>query len=90
MRIEIIIPPSLQPLTGEAGLVTVSGGTVGQCLEELVRRYPKVRSRIFTKNGKLPQGLSIFINKEAAYPGELARPVHDSDKLYLSYIVMGG
>ena len=90
MSVEIIIPPSLQPHTGEAGLVNVSGGTVGECLEELAGQYPELRSRLFTRKGELPKGMSIFINKDAAYPGELDRPVRDGDKIYISYIVMGG
>jgi hypothetical protein len=90
MNVEIILPPSLQPLTDEARLINVSGGTVGECLEDLAGRHPKLRARLFTKKGELLKGLCIFINKEGAYPGELARPVHEGDTLYVSYIVMGG
>jgi molybdopterin converting factor small subunit len=90
MSVEIVIPPSLQPLTGDAGLVETSGGTVGTCLEKLSRRFPELRARIFTENGELRQGLNIFINREDAFPGELARTVHDGDKIYISYMVMGG
>jgi molybdopterin converting factor small subunit len=90
MSVEIIIPPSLQPLTDEAILITVSGGTVGECLKKLVIQYPKLRPRLFTANNELRKGLNIFINREPAYPGELAKMVHNGDKLYISYIVMGG
>jgi hypothetical protein len=90
MNVEIILPPSLQPLTDETRFINVSGGTVGECLEDLSGQYPELRPRLFTKKGKLLKGLCIFINKEGANPGELARPVQDGDTLYVSYIVMGG
>jgi molybdopterin converting factor small subunit len=90
MSVEIVIPPSLQPLAGEAKSISVSSDTVGACLEELAGQYPGLRSRIFTRKGKLLKGLNIFINREAAFPGELARPVYDGDKLFISFIVMGG
>jgi molybdopterin synthase sulfur carrier subunit len=90
MSVEIIIPPSLQPLTDPSTVITIGGGTVGECLEELARQYPKLRSRLFDENGELLKGLNIFINTEDAYPGALTRPVHDGDKIYIFFIVMGG
>jgi hypothetical protein len=90
MSVEVNIPPFFQPLAGNVNTVEVSGRTVADCLIALVKRYPRLKSKIFTPKGKLLQGLNIFINGEAASPGALARSVRNGDKLHITYIVMGG
>ena len=90
MSVEVNIPPFLQPLAGNTRLVNVSGRTVLDCLEELVKRHPALKFKIFTPKGELLQGLNIFINGETSYPGALTRQIRDGDKLHVTYIVMGG
>ena len=90
MSVEINIPPFLQPLAGDVKRVDVSGSTVGECLEALVKRYPRLKARIFTKGGKILRGLNIFINSESAYRDALARQVKDGDKIHLAYLIFGG
>jgi len=90
MSIEINIPPVLQALVGGIRQINVSGGTVGECLEELVKQYPKLKSRLFTRQGRLINGISIFVNGESAYPEPQTRPVNKGDKIYISHIVLGG
>lgn len=90
MSVRINIPPFFQHLTGNLKQVDVSGGTVGECLEEMVQRFPELKTRLFTKKGTLLSGLNIFVNGESAYPGELARPVNDGDELHITYVMVGG
>ena len=90
MSVEINIPPVLQALVEGVRRIDVSGSTVGECLKQLVEQYPRLKPRLFNRQGKLPKGVSIFINGESAYPGELARLVHDGDKVYIANIVLGG
>jgi len=90
MSIEINIPPVLQALAGDVRQINVTGSTVGECLEELVKQYPRLKPRLFNQRGKLPNGINIFINGENAYPETLARRVKEGDKVHISYIVLGG
>jgi len=90
MSIEFNLPPFFQPLADNASVVNVSGRTVGECLEGLVKKHPRLKSKIFTAKSELLKGLNIFINGQNASPRPLARPVHDGDKLHITYIVMGG
>jgi molybdopterin converting factor small subunit len=90
MSVEINLPPVLQALVGDIRQVDVSGGTVGECLADLVKRYPPLKSRLFNRNNKLPNGINIFVNGENAYPEPLAKRVYEGDKIHLSYIVLGG
>jgi molybdopterin converting factor small subunit len=90
MSVEINIPPVLQAIIGGARQIDVAGGTVGECLEALSRKYPALRPRLFNRRGKPPSGMSIYVNGESAYPDPLARPVREGDKIHLAYIVLGG
>jgi molybdopterin converting factor small subunit len=90
MSVEINIPPSLQALVDGVKQIEVGGGTVGDCLKDLVRRYPQLREKIFTHGGKLPKGMNIFINGASAGSRTLAVPVRNGDKVHIAYIVLGG
>jgi molybdopterin converting factor small subunit len=90
MTIEINIPPVLQALVAGVSRIDVSGGTVGECFKEMVKKYPQLKPKLFNRRGELPKGINIFINGESAYPEPLSRPVRDSDKIHISHIVLGG
>ena len=90
MGIEVNIPPFLQPLIGGARQVEVEGDTVGACLAELARRYPRLKDKLFDKVGKLPKGMNIFVNGKSIYPGGVTAPVRDGDKIHITYVIQGG
>ena len=90
MSVEINIPQFLQYLTDEMKVVYVNGGTVGDCLSDLVTQFPQLEALLFSKNGKLHSYLEVYINGESAYPEELAKPVVNGDELHIINIIVGG
>jgi len=70
--------------------INVEGETVGQCLEDLVVKYPPLRKEVFVKAGKLNPLMEIYLNGESAYPNELAREVKEGDRINLIYMLAGG
>jgi MoaD family protein len=90
MSVSISLPPVLQALAGDIKNVDAGGSTVGECLKELAVKYPQLESRLFTRRGKLPKGMNIFVNGENIHPEPLAHPVHDGDKVNIFYPVQGG
>jgi molybdopterin converting factor small subunit len=90
MAVEIYIPPVLQTLVKGIRHIDVSGSTVGDCLGAMIDRYPQFKAKLFTRGGKLRNGIQIFINKENAYPEPLTHHVRDGDKVYLSHLILGG
>ena len=90
MSVEINIPQFLQHLADDGKVAEVKGGTVGDCLNDLVERLPRLKARLFTRNGKLRKHLDVYINGESAYPEELAKPVNDGDKLHIVNAIVGG
>ena len=90
MSVKINIHPFLFHLTNDQEVVEVNGNTVGQCLEQLVARFPELGKWLFRKDGKLNNLVDIYVNQESAYPEELAKPVKDGDELHIIVIISGG
>ena len=90
MSVAINLPPIFRQLSGAAPGEGVSGDTVGECLDELVERFPELREKLFTGEGNIQNGISVFINGENAYPGELDKPVQSGDTLHIAQVVLGG
>lgn len=90
MNIIVNLPPMFRRLAGADEEVTVTGTTIGECLRELVVRYPSLAQYVFTASGDVNPGLTVFHNGENAFPGELAREVRNGDTLHLAQMVLGG
>jgi molybdopterin converting factor small subunit len=90
MSVKINIHPFLSQHTNNQDVVEVNGSTVGQCLEQLVARFPELRPWLFEKSGKLNRLVEIYVNMESSYPEELAKPVKDGDELHIIVIISGG
>ena len=90
MTVKINIQKNLQYLTRERETVEVEGSTVGECLDQLIKIFPDLRTMASTRNKTWIDYVSIFVNKESAYPNELATPVKDGDELDIVLIFAGG
>lgn len=90
MSVTINLHPGLHRLTDGQSTVRVEGNTVGQCLDELVRQFPKIKSWLFDKKGKLRNYIDIYVNRESTYPEELAKAVRDGDELHITMLIAGG
>ena len=90
MSITVNIHQALRQITNNQATVEVSGTTVGECLTELVQKFPDIKTKLFGKNGKLLNYIDIYVNAESSYPEELAKPVKDGDKLSITLMLAGG
>ncbi|NVL92944.1 MAG: MoaD/ThiS family protein [Desulfobacterales bacterium] len=90
MSLKVNIHQNLRHLTNDLARVEVSGRTVGECLNDLVKQFPILRRYIFDKNNRLLNYVDIYVNLESSYPEELAKPVNDGDELDLTLIIAGG
>ena len=90
MSVKIHNHPTLSHLTNGREVVEVEGSTVGQCLEQLVSRFPEMKGWLFGKNGKLSNVVEIYVNLKSSYPEELAKPVKDGDELNIILVISGG
>lgn len=82
--------PHLQQLTNNHEVVQVEGGTIGECLRDLVKQFPGVENGIFDENGQLLNYVYLFINGKGGYPTDLAQTVQEGDELAIALLLAGG
>ena len=82
--------PELQRLFDSSEDVRVEGQTVGECLDDLVRKYPGAESLLFDRRGVLLKRVYVFVNAEGMFKADFAKPVSDEDELILAVLATGG
>jgi sulfur-carrier protein len=85
-----IFHPVLQQVVGGANEVFVEGGTVGECLDDLVARYPGAREAIFDSRGQFLRQVYVFVNHEGLTKAPLSRAVTEKDVLIVAALAHGG
>jgi molybdopterin converting factor small subunit len=79
-----------RPHTSGLETVPVDGDTIGDCLNELVTRFPEMKAALFDGKGKLKNQIEIYLNSESAYPDELRKKVNAGDEIYITVMLAGG
>jgi molybdopterin converting factor small subunit len=91
MGISVRIAPILQEHLRVPGTVEVDGTTAGECLDDLIRRYPELDELIH--QGSMLQIL-IGINSEEAVPIKSAhtpeRGLRSGDEIRIFAVLSGG
>ncbi|MBU2497628.1 MAG: MoaD/ThiS family protein [Proteobacteria bacterium] len=90
MSVKVHLHLTLRRFADGQEVVDVEGRTVGECLKELVKKFPDMGSSLFDKKGGLINIVEVYVNLESAYPDELAKPVKDGDKIHLTLMLAGG
>jgi molybdopterin converting factor small subunit len=70
--------------------IRVEGSTVGECLRDLVRRYPKAEPLMFDSRGELLKRFYVFVNQESMFKADFDRPVTAKDELLLVVLAVAG
>ena len=90
MSIKIELSSVFGRYTDNHLVIPVKGSTVGECLYEVVDKYPDLKKIFLDKNGNLLRSYQVFINGESAYPNEMTKPVKDGDKVNIMLLILGG
>jgi molybdopterin converting factor small subunit len=91
MSIQFKLPKLLQEKTDGAVLIEVRGGSVQECIADLIHRYPGLEGRILDGEDRLLLKWMVYINNQnAAASIELSYPVKDGDIITLLPMVAGG
>lgn len=80
----------LRRYTGGKDVVEVAGDTIGQCVDDLLDKFPASRDVLLDASGQLHHAIEISINGLTSQPERLAKPVHDGDELCLLFQIGGG
>jgi molybdopterin converting factor small subunit len=90
VSVKLHLHPDMWYLADDNETVETTGKTVGECLEQVVSRYPGLRELVFYKDGGLQTFVEIYVNRRAAYPNELEWTVKDDDEIHLTMTISGG
>ena len=74
----IWIPPLHRDLTAGAEVVTLSGNTIGELIDQLECRYPGLQARLCV-DGQIRPGISVAINGVISSRGTRQRLTAPSD-----------
>jgi molybdopterin converting factor small subunit len=90
VAVKVHLHLTLRQFTNGQEIIDVEGMTVGECLKNVVKKYPGMESSLFGKNGKLSNIVEIYVNLQSAYPNELAKQVKDGDEIHVTMMLAGG
>src|SRR3954464_4022598 len=87
----IHIPTPLRPFTDKQESVEVTGGTVGELLADLTKKYAGLRKHLYTDEGRLRNFVNVYLNDEdIRYLQKESTPVKPGDALSIVPSVAGG
>ena len=87
----IHIPTPLRPFTDKKESVEVSGGTVGELLADLTKKYEGLRRHLYADDGRLRNFVNVYLNDEdIRYLQKEKTPVKPGDSLSIVPSVAGG
>jgi sulfur-carrier protein len=85
--VKVLIPTPLRSYTS-AREVDADGGSVGEILRELDRRYPGFKFRMVDEQERIRPHMRLFVNGEQVF--DLARPLKPTDAIYIVQALSGG
>jgi molybdopterin converting factor small subunit len=90
MPVKVHVHATHRQYTNGLEVVEVAGGTVGECLNHLIKQYPGIEKALFAKKDKLLNTIEVYVNHTSAHPNELIKPVKDGDDIHLLVMLAGG
>ncbi len=85
------IPSRLQAKAMQKAVVEVDGRTVAECLEDLIRRYPRLKGEILDDNENMLIKWMVSINSTiVTMPDDLSNSIKDEDIIELLPMIAGG
>lgn len=64
MAAHVRIPTPLRRLTNGERIIEVSGGDLGQAIDELEQRYPGIREKLLDERGEVLRFVNIFVDEQ--------------------------
>ena len=90
MSIRVYLHKTHRQYVDDLESVEVTGRTVGECLQNLVRSYPQMAAALFDGSEKLHRTIEVYLNMQSTYPEELAKPTKSGDVIHITLLLAGG
>lgn len=91
MPVKVYIPTPFRAITANEAKIDAEAKDVASLLEELLDRYPALRSHILDENGEIPRFINIYVNDEeiSALQGK-STTLKDGDEVAVIPAMAGG
>ena len=91
MSNQVRIPVQLRALTNGEEVVSASGKSVREIIEDIDKKYPGVKDRICEADGRVRRFVNIFVNEEdIRFLDNLQTPISDQDEVSIIPAIAGG
>tara|TARA_B100001013_G_C24298837_1_gene319923 strand:+ start:151 stop:426 length:276 start_codon:yes stop_codon:yes gene_type:complete len=91
MPISVRIPVQLRTLTQGREVVSGTGCSVSELIEDLEKKYPGLKDRICEPDGKMRRFVNIFVNEEdIRFLENLKTSISEKDELSIIPAIAGG
>ncbi len=85
------VPTPLRPYTEYNKEVELEAETVGKALDDLINRYPALKTHLCDEAGNLRPYINIFVNEnDVRYLQHEATPLIEGDRLMILPSIAGG
>ena len=82
MSVKVVIAESFRVASGGIDEIETNGKTLGDCLEEAVKKAPSLKKLWFKSEGGLSKYVILTLNGENVPVDNLSQPVKDGDEIY--------
>ena len=91
MAVTARIPTPLRRFTGDKADVEVSGGTVGEMIDNLEAQHPGIRQNLVDETGALRRFVNVYVNDEdIRFLDGTETPLRDGDSVTIVPAIAGG
>ena len=91
MAVKVLIPTPLRSYVGNVASVEVQGGTVGEAMNDLLKRHEGIRKHLFDAQGQLRSFVNLYVNDEdIRHLSRMQTAVKDTDTITIIPSVAGG
>ena len=88
MSATIILYHVFRPFAGDRETVEVNGGTIRECLDSLVDKFPVFRKILYNAGDML--AVIVLYENETIVPRDLDRPVGERSEIAIVPMIQGG
>jgi len=91
MPVKVLIPTPLRGLTKEQDTVEADGGTIGDVVADLDKRYPGLGERLCDDKGEIRRFVNVYLNQEdIRFKEGRQTAVSDGDEVSIVPAIAGG
>ena len=87
---QVVVPPPYRGPTFGEERIEVTGGTVGECLEAVGKRFAGFHELIFDAAGNVHKFVKLFVNGDEIARTALTTPVGSADEVEILAAIAGG